>query len=264
MADSSTEPILHRTPPELLSYIASFADNEGLNAITRVSKFCREACSRVVFKTVRFRDTHKRLSRALGMFIDGRTDQNMAQVREHIRHATITIIQNFSGDYVVPGTGTEHTSDWSNDWDVQSPADDTLPLRILQSTQLMANLRILALDLRHLSPAQVDPMVLAMSQSSKWETVTHLKYFASDDLTLAAISHCVRGTLQALSIDVDIDSLAYKRAVREHRERSLPAEPCRPITTILARVSFDRNPCIQYMGGFGWTGNGATWRGALC
>lgn len=85
MADSNTEPILHRIPPELLSYIASFADNESLNVITRVSKFWREACSRVMFKNIRFRDTQKRLSRALGIFIDGRTDHNMAQVREHIR-----------------------------------------------------------------------------------------------------------------------------------------------------------------------------------
>lgn len=95
--------------------------------------------------------------------------------------------------------------------------DDTLPLRILQSTQLMTNLRSLALDLRGLSPAQVDSLVLAMPIGHKWERISHLKIFAVDDLTLAAVTHCVGGTLEALSINVDTDSLAYKKAVKDHR-----------------------------------------------
>lgn len=80
----------------------------------------------------------------------------------------------------------------------------------------MTNLTVLALHLRDLSPAQVNGLVPVMRVSNKWERLKYLKIFADDNLALAAVNQCVAGTLEALSIDVDTDSSAYKQAVKDH------------------------------------------------
>lgn len=129
-------------------------------------------------------------------------------------HATITIL-----DHASPGIAPGERPDWTSPWNIdnRSAVVDTLPSCILQATQLMVNLRSLALDLRALSPAQANELVTLLPIGPKWERISHLKIFAGDDLTLAAITHCTEGTLKALSINVDTDSLAYKKAVKTHR-----------------------------------------------
>ncbi|KAJ3534635.1 hypothetical protein NM208_g7457 [Fusarium decemcellulare] len=187
-------------PAEVLNKVWSFMDASGLDGISKSSKAFRDLLIPQVFYAVRFDGTEKGVSTMLGDFLHSGTPDQMQQIWNSVRKATIVTDLKMEGNEI-PVSGMEA---------------ELMP-RLMQVIQRMPHVRVLRLDLSSFRRQQTNSQTRQLLETSpRWPTINTVRIDYMNDLSWdILVNQCLGENITALHFD-NSHSRQKLEVVKEH------------------------------------------------